>query len=369
MGLSELDDYCIHQCARVIREPATDDRNAYDRYFANGFARDGRYYFAVSLGRYPNRGIMDAAVTFQTNGVHHSFFASRRDPEEPTAMRLGEFELRIEKPMRVMSVRLERNDSGLSCELRWLARSAPIQETRSTTSSAGKVTEDITRWTQFGCWEGWFEIDGVRTEVIAEHCPGVKDRSWGIRAYGSGDDASQRSSQQLFWNWIPLSFGDFAIHSLRLEDAGGSARLEESFVLPLYASEGAVPLREDRIERIGRWTHDYEVSAATRRITGGSIRLGGTSDAPRQRTIALGTPLLTAWTYAIGYNHVEWPHGAWHGELATGHERWRVSEVDRSNPAFALMHHVVPVTCDGTPGIGFIEQCILGPYPRYGLSG
>ncbi|MBK7251103.1 MAG: hypothetical protein IPI06_09575 [Gammaproteobacteria bacterium] len=100
MALSALDDYCIHQCARVIREPATDDESAYDRYFANGFARDGSYYLAVSLGRYPNRGIMDAAITFQINGVHHSFFASRRAPDEPTEMTLGSSRCASKNPCR-----------------------------------------------------------------------------------------------------------------------------------------------------------------------------------------------------------------------------------------------------------------------------
>ena len=82
--LTALDDFCVHQSANVVRRPVSDSPNVYDRYFANGFARDGSYYFAISLGRFANRQVMDAAITFQLGGVHHSFFASRRDPEDPT---------------------------------------------------------------------------------------------------------------------------------------------------------------------------------------------------------------------------------------------------------------------------------------------
>jgi hypothetical protein len=363
--LSLFDDYCVHQSANTIRQPATDDPNAYDRYFANGFETNGGYYFALGLGRYPNRGVMDAAITFLIDGTHHSFFVSARDPDEPTQMTLGPLALSIDSPMRRMTVSLEPNDSGLSCRLTWSARSAPLQEDRNIDVSGEYTREDATRWTQFGCWEGWFEIDGVRTEVRPERCPGVKDRSWGVRRWGLGkSEPSKAPKQCFFWNWIPLNFGDFCVHSLRFEDGDGNTQRQQSLVAPMYADDTLVPIHERGVRRIARWEHEYEVSRERRSLIGGRIRLSGEHGGE----IALSGPKLTAWTYAIGYGHPKWRHGAWHGELATGHERWNVAQVDYHATRFGLMHQIVEATFNGRKGIGFIEQMIVGPYQPYGLA-
>jgi hypothetical protein len=367
--LSLLDDYCIHQSADPIRQPATSDENAYDRYFTNGFHREGDYYFAFALGRYPNRSVMDAAITFLVGDTHHSFFASRRDPDEPSEMKLDALELSIDSPMRVMTIRLGKNDSGISCQLRWRARSAPLEEERTTIRSGGRLTNDSTRWTQFGCWEGWFEIDGVRTEVHPELCPGVKDRSWGLRILGDSSGGNFRATPRLFWNWLPLNFGTFCAHSLRFEDtASGRTINQQSVIAPLYEAETQVPIREPDLEHIDYWTHEYRVERESRRIVGGEIHLGDSGDPSNSRKIEIGPPLLTAWTYAIGYGHPKWNHGSWHGDLATGHERWSVDEFDPAEERYAIMHQVVNVSLNGQKGFGFVEQCILGPYPRYGLD-
>lgn len=366
--LTLMDDYPIHQSADPVRQPVTSDENAYDRYFANGFHRGGGFYFALALGRYANRGVMDAAVTFQVNGVHHSYFASRRDPDEPTEMKIGGLELRIDSPMRKMTLSLAKNEGGISCRLCWLARSAPIEEERSTIRTHGRLTNDSTRLTQFGCWQGWFEIDGIRTEVIAAECPGIKDRSWGLRILGDASGENYKATPTLFWNWLPLNFGTFCLHSLRLEDtSSGKIINQESVRAPLYPDEEAIPIREPALERFEYWTHDYQVDRASRRINGGSIYLGEPGDPSNSTEIKIGPPLLTAWTCAVGYGHPQWNHGKWHGELATGHERWSVDEIDPTLDRYAIMHQVVNVSLGGQAGFGFVEQCILGPYPRYGL--
>src|SRR5262245_35832552 len=59
--LTKADDYPIHQTADPIAFVGTSDRNFYDRYFFNGYSRDGATYFAAALGTYPNRRVTDAA--------------------------------------------------------------------------------------------------------------------------------------------------------------------------------------------------------------------------------------------------------------------------------------------------------------------
>ena len=40
--LSKFDDYPIHQTSQPLRQPATADRHAYDRYWFNGYDRRRR---------------------------------------------------------------------------------------------------------------------------------------------------------------------------------------------------------------------------------------------------------------------------------------------------------------------------------------
>ena len=60
--LSRFDDYPIHQTPQPIAHPATSDRNAYDRYWFNGYADDGEFYFGIGMGLYPHRGILDCGL-------------------------------------------------------------------------------------------------------------------------------------------------------------------------------------------------------------------------------------------------------------------------------------------------------------------
>ena len=47
--LTRGDDYPVHQTAEPIAQVATGDRNVYDRYFFNGYSRDGELFFAAAL--------------------------------------------------------------------------------------------------------------------------------------------------------------------------------------------------------------------------------------------------------------------------------------------------------------------------------
>src|SRR3990172_13105351 len=87
--LSRFDDYPIHQTPEPIAQPATSDRNAYDRYWFNGYADDGEFYFGVGAALYPNLGIMDCGFSIVRDGEQHAFHASRRAPPEPRPAAAG----------------------------------------------------------------------------------------------------------------------------------------------------------------------------------------------------------------------------------------------------------------------------------------
>jgi len=44
------DDFPIHQTPEPVEQVFTSDRNFYDRFFFNGYWRDGEPYFSVAMG-------------------------------------------------------------------------------------------------------------------------------------------------------------------------------------------------------------------------------------------------------------------------------------------------------------------------------
>ena len=66
--LTKSDDLPIHQISSPISEVGA-ARNFYDRYFFNGYSKDGKIYFAAAMCVYPNLNIIDAAFTISFIGL------------------------------------------------------------------------------------------------------------------------------------------------------------------------------------------------------------------------------------------------------------------------------------------------------------
>ena len=112
--LSRFDDYPIHQTPEPVAHPASSDRNVYDRYWFNGYADDGEFYFGIGMGLYPHRGILDCGFSIAKDGEQHSFHASRRAPQEPSDTTVGPFRLDVVEPMKRVHVTLAPNSTGIA---------------------------------------------------------------------------------------------------------------------------------------------------------------------------------------------------------------------------------------------------------------
>ena len=97
--ISKLDDYPIHQITESVVSTASSDRFTYDRFWYNGHAKDGSFYFGIGLCRYPNLGILDCALSLAIDGHQYAFHGSRRSPREPAETVVGPFDLQILEPM------------------------------------------------------------------------------------------------------------------------------------------------------------------------------------------------------------------------------------------------------------------------------
>jgi len=356
--LTPFDDYLIHQTAEPLAHPATGDRNHYDRFWFNGYARDASLYFGIALGLYPNRGVMDAAVSVVRDGEQISLHASRRAPLERTPMRVGPIQIEVVEPMQSFRVRVAAVEGGPRGELLFRARTPALEEPRLVHQRAGRVVMDSTRFTQWGRWEGRLELDGATLELSPEQILGTRDRSWGIRPVGEREAGPPDPSPQFFFLWSPIHFDDCCAHFQVNEDAEGRCWHSSGALVPADGREGEP-------ERMLRVAHRVDWQPGTRRSRGAELTLERLSGESIE--IAL-RPLLTAQMLGLGYLHPEWGHGLWKGEEAYAVERWRLDELAPLDPRHLHVQQLCRARMGEREGLGILEQLAIGPHARYGFQ-
>jgi len=89
--------------------------------------------------------------------------------------------------MRRIRVTVDDNETGISAELTFTARTACVEEGRQIRHQGPRLTMDVTRFAQFGKWDGEIRYDGKSVRIDPARVYGTKDRSWGVRPVGAPD--------------------------------------------------------------------------------------------------------------------------------------------------------------------------------------
>ncbi len=365
-----LDDYAIHQTTEPVSRPSTGDRNFYDRWFHSGFTADGRVMFEAALGLYPNRCVLDAHFNVLVDGVQYCFHGSRRAPAERTEMQVGPFVLEVVQPMRVQRLRLEDAASGLACDLRFTARSAPGEEPPSRLYDGDRLLMHTTRFVQFGRWDGEIRVDGLRLPVVS--AMGVRDRSWGIRPCGEPEGGAPGMLQRaptVYWAWVPINFDDRCTQFNTFEDPRGRPTQLAAVVQPAYPDAAQIPAGPDpRQQELHEPSLRVRWKPGTRHPDGGTITMRDAQGADWRIELQ---PLATMLTRGLGYQHPDWGHGHWKGELVLGHERLRLAELDALRPDLVHVQQLVRAQLaapDGErTGMGVLETMCFGPHAPSGF--
>jgi hypothetical protein len=361
--LSSFDDYPIHQTSEPIAHTASGDPNHYDRYFFNGYTKDGSLFFAAAMGLYPNRHIVDASFSVIKNNEQINVHASARAPLDRMACTtVGPIRIQVVTPLVEHHLTVDTPEHGLCAELTFTATSLPYEEAPFLVRNGNRTTMRYTRMTQLGSWSGWIEIDGVRTEISPNSVVGSRDRSWGIRGVGERAQAGapMGAIPQFYWLWAPVCFDGFGV-VFDVNEYSDGERWHES---------GALLESNDTIRHSHETTYAYTWEPGTRRATAFDLtyRL---SSGPVQLHFE---PIVHFQMLGLGYLHPEWGHGMWKGELAIGGERFTLPVEDPM-----LMHHLhvqtlSHVSCslpDGSShtGIGVLETLVLGAHEPSGFVG
>ena len=300
--LSKMDDYPIHQTPEPVARPASSDRHVYDRYWFNGYQDDGAFYFGIGAALYPNLEIMDCGFSIVIDGEQHAFHASRRAPKEPTDLSIGPWKLEILEPMKSLRMTIDDNETGIAADLRWIARTANIEEGYQ--RSARRIGRmEATRFNQFGFWEGEIRYAGRTLRIDPSRVYGTKDRSWGIRPVG--DPAPPGAPPQMpggiSFIWAPLHWDDRCTHVGLFENEHGVPWHFDGMVCPVYANPDAIPGVEDpRVELLAGCEHTIDFVPGTRRARAARITL--IANGGGREEIALD-PLLCFRMKGIGYQH------------------------------------------------------------------
>jgi len=367
--LTKFDDYPIHQTPEPIAHPATSDRNFYDRTWFNGYAKDASYYFGIGLAVYPYRNIMDCAFSVvQPNQRQHCFYGSRRAPVERTDTEVGPFRIEITEPMRTARVILEENESGITCDLKFSARTGAIQEARQILYSGLRRSMDATRFAQFGHWQGVIHHPDGEIKVDESFCHGTKDRSWGVRGVGEPETGGAPNVPKgICFVWAPLFWEDHVSHAIFFDGQDGEPLVREGITAKLYDSVSDLPATEDgSVDRKLTARHRIQYHPNTRLASSAEIDLVELDDGIR--TIKL-EPQLKFQMKGLGYGHPEWRQGNWKGELATGHESFDPRQLDHLAPENIHVQQVVKATDGEREGVGVLEQIVIGPYAPAGFKG
>lgn len=352
--ITRADDYPIHQTADPIAVAGTGNRNFYDRYFFNGYTRDGETFLAGAMGQYPNRGVVDAAFNVVHRGRQYVVRASRHMGAERTDTRVGPIAVEVVEPLRTVRLVVEPNQWGISADLTFTGRAEVIEEPRFHRAHEGQVYMDSTRLTQHVTISGQITVAGETIRLTPDRTWGSRDRSWGIRPVGERE-ANATGPTQFFWLWSPVNFEDLCTHFDVNEDADGKRWHEAGMIAPV----GGHATPATSVD----WNIEYE--SGTRRARRATVTLNR-ADGEALR-IAL-KPLYNFAMVGLGYQHPVWGHGMKVGEDVADGESFALADLDPAVPFNLHIQAVCEATCGNRTGIGVLEQLIIGPHQKSGFA-
>lgn len=360
--LTKGDDYPIHQTPEPIAFSGT-DRNFYDRYFFNGYTREGDVFFTTALGVYPHLNIIDAAFCVVYKGVQHNLHASGFLNMERLNTQVGPIKLEVLEPLNMLRITVNDNENGIKAEVTFYGRTSPIKEPRFTRRNGSRALMDVTRFTQNGSWDGWIEVQGEKISLNRDHYLGTRDRSWGIRPIGEKDPQPMvpPMEPQFYWLWAPLNFED-RITLYHVNEDGAGYPWNQAAVMCML--DGTEP------EEMEKCWSKITYKLGTRHAKEASLFLE--NKAGELTTI----DLTVKWQYymlGMGYNNPEWSHGMYKGELAVGYDSFKLEDITTSSPPY---HHIQAFVSarmtlpngQTRDGVGILEQMIVGPHAPSGFK-
>jgi hypothetical protein len=375
--LVPADETFEHQIVDTFAAVGQSDRSWTEKVCAMAGARDGSLQLALGLGKYTNRGVMDAYAGVSRGVEQWTVRASRALAPDPGRSAVGPITYEVLEPFTRIRFALAANDV-VPIEFEWIfeaAAPAGLEDHERHRSADGyRIDADVVRYHQSGTATGWCEVDGQRTELTDETWVSTRDHSWGVR-YQVGvppaDVASREMPSELstlvIWSPILCERDDGSRYGLHLY----YQRHALGDVFSRTELQGSVEHADGRVERIRELRPELSFRDDNRRLLGGTLHAVMSDGAARPLTVeAMGDTGfgLGAGLY-FGFDG-HW-HGEWRGSLHVDGEHI----ADCSDPAAARRLHQlrdclvrIDDPAGGGRGWGNMQTLAFGPHPDMGLG-
>lgn len=364
--LVPADESFHHQITDTFATVAQSDRSWTEKVCAMACARDGSLQLAFGIGKYPNRGVMDAYAGISRGTEQWTVRASRELGVTPGDMVVGPITYEVLEPLRIVRFALDANDV-LPIRFEWIFEHVvpPALEQREHHRSRDgfRLDADIVRYHQTGTASGWVEIDGRRIDLA--DWVSTRDHSWGVRYQVGSPPADVAPAPvpdgvRMLVLWCPVlctrpDGTQYALHWYYQRHALGDwSRIE---------MQGGVEHADGRREPFAALVPDLMFRDDNRRFEHGTLAMTMVDGSPRPLTLHrvsdtgfhLGTGLYH------GFDGMS--HGQWRGPLHVGGEHI----ADCADPETARRIHqhrdcVIRVDdpVGGGTGIGNLQSIVLG---------
>lgn len=373
--LVPADETFNHQITDTFATVSQSDRSWTEKVCAMAAPRDGSIQLAFGMGKYPNRGVLDAYAGVSRGVEQWTVRASRRLFPDVERLEAGPVRYEVLEPLQVVRFSLAPNDAvPISFEWTFTAAVPPALEQREQHRSRDgmRVDADIVRYHQIGTASGWVEVDGARVELDDATSVSTRDHSWGVR-YQVGapladvEEPSRPSSVSTTVLWSPLlcereDGTRYGIHVYYQRHAiGGWQRVE---------LQGGIEHADGRREPFAALVPKAEVRDDNRRLR--RVELDATMADGSKRPITLTAMGDTGFHLGAGLYFGfdgHW-HGEWRGNLnVEGEHVADCSQPDAARRLHQMRDNLVRVDdAGGGTGWGNCQSIFAGPHPDIGLT-
>ena len=356
--ITKGDDYPIHQLPIPVAEVGT-ERNFYDRYFFNGYNKEGTIFFATALCVYPNLNLIDGSFVLVFDGTQHNFRYSDILNQERLDTSVGSLKVQVIEPLKELRVIVSDPHKDIEVDLNFVGRFEPIQEPRMVMKNGPRTTMDSTRMTQHGTWNGSISFKNKEIEVLNDEYKGSRDRSWGVRPVGLPDSQLLPPLQipQFYWLWAPANFDDLTSHLYFVDDSLGSPTHSHSVIQ-----------RDEEVDVLSDLSKEIIYKKGTRRIIEAKFSAKKNDGSKVSWTLQ---PKYHIYMCGLGYMHPDWGHGHYKGENQSTYDSYDLNE-DPHDPPFLHIQAICDFTLNENneekKGLGVLEELLIGPHLPSGFE-
>lgn len=364
--LHSLDETLMHQVPWPFAFTGTSDHRFFDRYWFSGVDPSGVGGFLTGMAFYKNMHTCDGYAAVQSARLQHNSRWSRPLSPDMEQTAVGDLTVRVIEPYRSLLVTWSGQTTPLAAELEFTATFDPYTEERYLDASTGRVTQEITRYNQIGAWNGWYTVNGERTDV--DDWWAVRDHSWGVRPGVGGMDRSvadpaARRAAPMMHTVLYCATEAFAVCVSRRENSDGQVTYMDGEVIGADGTHSVVV------------KVDVETEFVPGSRTYRAVRMQVSSEDGRRLTIE-AAPLLEPWAYAgTGYD------GGYTDGGGLGVARGVVAEhdvydlvppegvfLDGAPTPSGHREQFARVTVDGQVTTGYCTVMTRGALPQLGLT-